>query len=71
MKNTAEKILVAMGLIALFGVIVFTCLGILQARANAMEPPTPTQMSQRGPDISHCFAEGEERDLWDCIRHVD
>ena len=24
-----------------------------------------------GPSISHCFHEGEERELWDCIRHVD
>jgi len=33
---------------------------------------THTSVTYRhGPDISHCFAPDETRELWDCIRHVE
>ena len=32
---------------------------------------TPQPRQDYRPDISHCFDEGEQRELWDCIRYVD
>lgn len=36
-----------------------------------MSDATPQPRQDYRPDISHCFDEGEQRELWDCIRYVD
>jgi hypothetical protein len=40
---------------------------VQQQMSDATHQPRPPY----GPDISHCFDEGEQRGIWDCIRHVD
>jgi len=36
---------------------------------NRPQEAEPEIRSTHGPDVSHCFKEEEERELWDCIRH--
>lgn len=48
--------------------IVETAFMYYMTQQTAGDAPTPAPY---GPSIAHCFHEGEQRDLWDCIRHVD
>ena len=50
------------------------CLPIIKAawlHGQQAPIPIPKARESHGPDISHCFSEAEERELWDCIRHED
>lgn len=65
MKLTAT--IIVAGLLAM-------SLPIIKVAAEHGSRPLPKQAKAResyGPDISHCFSEEEERDLWDCIRHEE
>jgi hypothetical protein len=63
----AERLILTMGYVCVSAIIVLVLVGLFKA-AGATDP-TPTPVSQIGPDISHCFDDGEGRDLWDCIRN--
>lgn len=43
---------------------------ITEAKGESLTPQ-PDIKESYGPDISHCFAPEESRELWDCIRHVE
>lgn len=63
----------AIGTIIVVGLLAIT-LAIIKAAWQHGHRPMPTKLQARashGPDISHCFSEEEERELWDCIRHED
>ena len=76
-----------MGITALgLSVLAIIILGLMivfyqEAKAQALSramPHTPASyelepapVQDWRPDISHCFAPDETRELWDCIRHED
>lgn len=47
----------------LWGIFIATAVISLEVPKEDALPKKP------GPDISHCFADDETRELWDCIRH--
>jgi hypothetical protein len=49
----------------IFGAIMFW------ESAKADEVTQRVTTYSHGPDISHCFAPDETRELWDCIRHEE
>jgi len=67
-KSAAENVIVALALLTCV-LISVTVLATLWHKVYAQPTPAPAQVSQLGPDISHCFNDDETRELWDCIRH--
>lgn len=67
------KYIVAIVLLGFAGFVGFIAKAILVnlvLREPAVEAIRNVRPSY-GPDISHCFAPEEARDLWDCIRHEE
>ena len=71
-RNKTEWGIIALAMSGLAALVLYLLLaiwGFEKAKANAApQPQVPTDYR---PDISHCFHTDEERELWDCIRHVE
>ena len=71
-KRQMELGIVALALTALALSWVILCIAFWNhaVAASVTTPVTPSVITSHQPDISHCFADDETRELWDCIRHV-
>lgn len=62
---------VVSGIILLAIYLMLAIWGYEQSKRVAALTPQPVIPKDYRPDISHCFHTDEERELWDCIRHVE